>query len=302
MISVQHLEQLAETVEQLEASDQTVGPANSAGGAVARHETSRLLQRLQCLLFPREHPYSECAGSPSRVARLELLGVVIWDLAHQIHHVTAHDCANAATACQELTRALDSATRLSQQLPAIQTTLWSDAQATFDGDPAARDVSEIIATYPGFYATMVYRLAHTLFQAGVPLLPRIMTELAHSQTGIDIHPGATIGSSFFIDHGTGVVIGETCLIGDRVTLYQGVTLGALNFPHDQDGQIIRGQKRHPTIGDDVVIYSGATILGGDTVIGQGSVVGGNVWLTQSIPAYSKVTNQPTIEMRARIRS
>lgn len=298
----QSLEQLAVIVEQLEREELSSGEHDTNGAPVSRREAKHVLQRLQCLLFPREHPHVECQGLPSRVARLELLGVIMWDLAHQIHQVTPHDCSPKDVVCPGLANALRSSSMFGQKLPEIQDTLLTDAKATFDGDPAARDVSEIIATYPGFYATMVYRLAHALFEIRVPLLPRIMTEMAHSQTGIDIHPGAHIGSSFFIDHGTGVVIGETCVIGDRVTLYQGVTLGALNFPHDQNGEIIRGQKRHPTIGDDVVIYSGATILGGDTRIGAGSVIGGNVWLTQSVPDHSKVTNQPTVEMRARMRS
>src|SRR5436305_3684975 len=142
--------------------------------------------------------------------------------------------------------------------------------------------------YPAIFATTIYRLAHVLHLQGLPLLPRIMTEHAHSVTGIDIHPGATIGDGFFIDHGTGVVIGETTLIGNRVKLYQGVTLGALSFAMDQEGRMIRGKKRHPTIEDDVVIYAGATILGGETVIGRGSVIGGNVWLTHSVPPGTRV--------------
>jgi serine O-acetyltransferase len=146
----------------------------------------------------------------------------------------------------------------------------------------------VIFAYPAVYAISVYRIAHELRRNGVPLLPRIMTEHAHSRTGIDIHPGATIGQAFFIDHGTGVVIGETTLIGDRVKLYQGVTIGALSFARDTEGHVIRGKKRHPTIEDDVVVYSGATILGGDTVIGKGSVVGGNVWLTRSVPPHTRV--------------
>ena len=147
-------------------------------------------------------------------------------------------------------------------------------------------------SYPSLHAVAIYRLAHELHELGVPLLPRIMTEHAHARTGIDIHPGATIGRRFFIDHGTGVVIGETTVIGDRVQLYQGVTLGALSFPRGADGKLLRGQKRHPTIEDDVTIYAGATILGGETVIGRGSVIGGNVWLTESVPANTRVQIKP----------
>lgn len=175
------------------------------------------------------------------------------------------------------------------KLPMVREMLEDDVQAAFDGDPAAKSLDEIIFSYPCLVAISIYRLAHELFEQGIPLIPRMMTEYAHSITGIDIHPGARIGRSFFIDHGTGVVIGETCEIGSNVKLYQGVTLGALSFPKDERGKIIRGIKRHPTIEDDVTIYAGATILGGQTIIGKGSVVGGNVWLTHSIPPYTKVT-------------
>jgi len=175
-----------------------------------------------------------------------------------------------------------------RKLVDVRKRLSHDVQAGFDGDPAAKSIDEVIFAYPAIFAITVYRLAHELHLQGIPLLPRIMTEHAHSITGIDIHPGATIGSGFFIDHGTGVVIGETTHIGNRVKLYQGVTLGALSFPTDDEGQMIRGKKRHPTIEDDVVIYAGATILGGATVIGRGSVIGGNVWLTRSVPPHTRV--------------
>ncbi|MBU2551663.1 MAG: serine acetyltransferase, partial [Proteobacteria bacterium] len=165
--------------------------------------------------------------------------------------------------------------------------LADDIRAAIEGDPAAGSPDVIIFSYPGLFAITVYRLAHVLNHLDVPLLPRIMTEFAHSQTGIDIHPGAHIGGSFFIDHGTGVVIGQTCVIGDRVRLYQGVTLGALSLPRDA-GRSLKDTKRHPTIEDDVTIYSGATILGGQTVIGARSVIGGNVWLTESVPPDTKV--------------
>lgn len=174
------------------------------------------------------------------------------------------------------------------KLPAVREMLEEDVQAAFDGDPAAKGLDEVIFSYPCLVAISIHRLAHELFVQGVPLIPRMMTEYAHSVTGIDIHPGAKIGRSFFIDHGTGVVIGETCEIGNNVKIYQGVTLGALSFPKDERGKIIRGIKRHPTIEDDVTIYAGATILGGQTIIGKGSIVGGNVWLTHSIPPYTKV--------------
>lgn len=175
-----------------------------------------------------------------------------------------------------------------ESLPRLRRMLAKDIQAAYDGDPAAGCIDEIILSYPAAYAITAYRAAHELHKMGVPLLPRMLTEIAHSRTGIDIHPGARIGESFFIDHGTGVVIGETTIIGDNVKLYQGVTLGALSFPKDEKGRLIRGHKRHPTIENDVVIYAGATILGGDTVIGRGSIIGGNVWLTESVPPGSRV--------------
>lgn len=175
-----------------------------------------------------------------------------------------------------------------ESIPELRFILSLDVKAAFEGDPAARSFDEIIFSYPGVYAVLVYRIAHKLWKLDVPLIPRIMTEHAHTITGIDIHPGAEIGHSFFIDHGTGVVVGETSTIGNNVKLYQGVTLGAISFPKNASGKIIRGAKRHPTIGDNVVIYSGATILGGSTVVGEGSVIGGNVWLTHSIAPHSKV--------------
>ncbi len=175
-----------------------------------------------------------------------------------------------------------------RSLPEVAALLNTDLQAAYEGDPAARSTEEIMLAYPAFEAISMYRLAHVLYTLGVPLIPRIMTEAAHSKTGIDIHPGATVGPYFFIDHGTGVVIGETCNIGDHVKLYQGVTLGARSFALDEDGNPVKGIKRHPDIGNRVIIYANATILGGDTVIGDGSVIGGSVWLTKSVPPNSTV--------------
>lgn len=175
------------------------------------------------------------------------------------------------------------------RLSVVREMLTDDVQAAFDGDPAAKNVDETIFCYPGLLAISVQRMAHELHNQNVPLLPRIMTEYAHGKTGIDIHPGAKLGRRFFIDHGTGVVIGETTEIGDNVKVYQGVTLGALAPAY---GQMLRGEKRHPTIEDDVVIYAGATILGGNTVIGRGSVIGGNVFITESVPPNNQVTQEP----------
>ena len=180
-----------------------------------------------------------------------------------------------------------------QKLPEIRRMLETDAQAAYEGDPAATSRMEVVLAYPGMYAVTVHRLAHELYRLKVPIIPRVMSELAHSKTGIDIHPGATIGERFFIDHGTGVVIGETTVIGNNVKVYQGVTLGALSFPKDAGtGMLMKGHKRHPNVEDNVVIYAGATILGGDTVIGHDSEIGGNVWLMESIPPYSRVYNKP----------
>jgi serine O-acetyltransferase len=187
---------------------------------------------------------------------------------------------------------------LLRALPELRLMLEQDVQAAFEGDPAAKSYQEIIFCYPGLEAVSVYRIAHQMLLLGVPLIPRMMTEHAHSKTGIDIHPGARIGTGFFIDHGTGVVIGETCDIGRHVKLYQGVTLGALSFPRDAAGNIIRGMKRHPTLEDDVVVYANATILGGDTVIGHNAVVGSSVWLTHGVGPYTVVTiEKPSLRIK-----
>lgn len=178
--------------------------------------------------------------------------------------------------------------KILQSLEGIRDVLETDIQAAYDGDPAARSKTEIMLAYPGFEAISIFRIAHLLHTMDIPYIPRIMTEYAHNHTGIDIHPGATIGKYFFIDHGTGVVIGETTVIGEHVKLYQGVTLGAKSFPVGEDGKPVKGVDRHPKIGNNVVIYAGATILGGDTFIGDNSTIGGNVWLTHSVPANSTI--------------
>jgi serine O-acetyltransferase len=210
-------------------------------------------------------------------------------LTQQITRALRHDCK-----ARELERDFEAeaqviAVRLLDCLPELRRVLADDVQAAFDGDPAAKNLDEILFCYPGVAAITVFRIAHELLHLGVPLISRMMTEYAHGKTGIDIHPGATIGRRFFIDHGTGVVIGETSHIGDDVKIYQGVTLGALSFPRDDDGQIVRGQKRHPTIEDGVVIYANATILGGKTVIGHHSVIGSSAWITRSLAPHTVVT-------------
>ncbi len=193
-----------------------------------------------------------------------------------------HDCGHKCG---------DAALKLMQRLPQIRETMKKDVEAAYNGDPAAKCFDEIILSYPGVKAIGIQRLAHVLYESGVPLIPRMMTEYAHSETGIDIHPGATLGEGVFIDHGTGVVIGETAIVGSNVRIYQGVTLGAGNFPKNACGMLIKGLKRHPTVGNNVTIYSGASVLG-DITIGDDSVIGGNVWLTESLPCGTKITALP----------
>ena len=179
------------------------------------------------------------------------------------------------------------------RLPEVKRLVQTDVQAAYEGDPAATSPMEVVMAYPGLYAVSIHRLAHELYNFKVPIIPRIMSEIAHSRTGIDIHPGATIGERFFIDHGTGVVIGETTVIGRNVKLYQGVTLGAKSFQKDPEtGALVKGIKRHPNVEDNVVIYAGATILGGDTTIGHDSEIGGSVWIIKSVPPNSRVYNKP----------
>ena len=209
-------------------------------------------------------------------------------LAEQVTLSIRHEClryGHPCIQCEE--RGQLESIRFIEAMPELRTMLATDVRASYEGDPAAKSYDEIIFSYPGLFAITVYRIAHQLHEQDIPLVPRIMSEYAHNLTGIDIHPGAHIGHSFFIDHGTGVVIGETSRIGDRVRIYQGVTIGALSVPADTV-EALRNQKRHPTVEDEVVIYANATILGGDTVIGARSVIGGNVWLTHSIPPDTEV--------------
>ncbi|MBI2390475.1 MAG: serine acetyltransferase [Deltaproteobacteria bacterium] len=195
------------------------------------------------------------------------------------------------TVCRSEGRGL--AREFLDRLPALRALLLEDVQAAYDGDPAALNADEIILAYPGLLAVTVYRIAHELHQLGVPMMPRIMTEWAHTHTGADIHPGATIGRAFFLDHATGAVIGETTVIGDRVKLYQGVTLGALSIARDERGRVIRGTKRHPTVEDDVTIYANATVLGGKTTVGRAALVGGGVFLTRTVPPGARVAGKAT---------
>ena len=220
-------------------------------------------------------------------------------LTQQIARTIRHDHDPQAGALDIEALAQQKTIELLTKLPELRYVLEQDAESAFLGDPAAKSHHEIVFCYPGLEAITVYRIAHELLLLGVPLIPRMMTEHAHSKTGIDIHPGARIGPGFFIDHGTGVVIGETCDIGKNVKLYQGVTLGALSFPRDAAGNIIRGMKRHPTLEDDVVVYANATILGGDTVVGHHAVVGSSVWLTHGVEPYTVVTlEKPSLRIKS----
>ncbi|NLA53296.1 MAG: serine acetyltransferase [Clostridiales bacterium] len=238
-----------------------------------RREIVRIIRDLQTTLFPRYFP------NP-RVDRPE-------DLLSQIHRRLMEQAALALPFSEPFDcDASCIGERLIQKLPSIKQTLLTDIEGIYQGDPAATSFDEVVICYPGFYATMIYRLAHELYLLKLPLIPRIMTEYAHEKTGIDIHAGASIGEHFCIDHGTGVVIGETARLGHHVKLYQGVTIGAKSFELDEAGYPVKGIKRHPDIGNHVVIYANATILGGDTTIGDNSVIGGNVWLTHSVPKNS----------------
>ncbi|WP_302658857.1 serine O-acetyltransferase [uncultured Dysosmobacter sp.] len=237
-----------------------------------RSQMIRLLELLRSILYPDvfdELEEEHTAADLEAMARQQLLEVL-----RRVY--------------QEPPKYEDVADALFAKLPAIRETLETDIQAGYEGDPAATCPEEVMLAYPAFEAISIFRIAHELYLLKVPMLPRMMTEYAHSLTGIDIHPGATIGPYFFIDHGTGVVIGETTVIGEHVKLYQGVTLGAKSFAVQADGTLVKGNKRHPNIGSNVVIYAGATILGGDTYIGDNCVIGGNVWLTHSVESGKRV--------------
>lgn len=222
-------------------------------------------------------------------------------LTEQIARALKHDCMLRGGTVEDFEKlGQRKAVEFLDTLPELRVSLADDVQAAFDGDPASAGPVEVVFCYPGLEAVTIHRLAHELHKLSIPLIPRLMTEHAHSKTGIDIHPGATIGRRFFIDHGTGVVIGETCQIGDNVKIYQGVTLGALSFPKDAAGNIIRGKKRHPTLENDVVVYASATILGGDTVIGHHSVIGSSVWLTESVNPFTMVSmEKPKLQFRGK---
>ncbi len=247
-----------------------------------------IIHRFKRLLFPGYFYSGRLDPANLKYSMGQSVSVLFDLLSEQVANSIRHDCfryKRECTDCGERGQAI--ALDILDSVPSLRKAMAADVTGAYEGDPAAKSTDEIIFSYPGLFAIMVYRIAHKIFEHKVPLLPRIMSEYAHSITGIDIHPGATIGKSFVIDHGTGIVIGETTKIGNSVRIYQGVTLGAHSLPKETVGKL-RWEKRHPTIEDDVIIYAGTTILGGDTVIGARSVIGGNVWLTKSVPPDTKV--------------
>ena len=254
-----------------------------------RDKILEILDLLIEVLFPGYTGKRTVTKSNIKYVVIDILYHVYTELSEQIERAYKYRCRMEKCDtgdCRQMARS--AAEYLLTQLPKIRRFLKGDVGAAFDGDPAAKSYEEIVLSYPCIIAIATYRIAHELYMKQVPLIPRIMTECAHAQTGIDIHPGAKIGKNFFIDHGTGVVIGETTVIGENVKIYQGATLGALSFPKDERGRIIKGGKRHPTIKDNVTIYAEATILG-DVVIGKDAVIGGNVWIKQSVPPGVTVT-------------
>ncbi|MCD7814740.1 MAG: serine acetyltransferase [Lachnospiraceae bacterium] len=263
-----------------------------------RAEIVDILEEIRCLLFPGFLEMKNLNRDSIGYHVGELLENVQYRLRKQVARALYHS-ENAPESPQEAdTRAKEIVRAFLLTIPSLRAILATDVQAAYDGDPAAFNTDEVVLSYPGVFAITVNRIAHELHKLGVPLIPRMMTEYAHNLTGIDIHPGATIGEYFFIDHGTGVVVGETTEIGKRVKIYQGVTLGALST---RGGQSLRNKKRHPTLEDDVTVYSGASILGGETVIGEGAIIGSNAFITSSVPARTRVSiKNPELQFKGRV--
>lgn len=266
---------------------------NNILNIATRAQVITMLKELRSLILPGIYEREPVNSALLKSYNDEKIKHLAASLNSLVENIFMHECGGEdAGGCLE--RAEQITIKIFEGLPDIRDLLDTDIRAAYEGDPAAKSYEEIVLSYPSLEAISIYRIAHLIDRLGVPVVPRIMTEYAHKNTGIDIHPGAQIGNSFFIDHGTGVVIGETCTIGNHVKLYQGVTLGAKSFPLDENGNPIKGIKRHPDIEDNVIIYSGATILGGNTRIGHDSIIGGNVWLTESVPPCSSVFNaQPS---------
>ncbi len=265
-------------------------------GFPSRHALARVVDQLGATLFPIRLGPPELTPESEDAFVVTSLATALPLLTAQLRMELAYRSATRAPDAELDALATRITSRFAARLPAIRRLLDTDVEAAYAGDPAARSVDEVLLCYPGVTAIMHHRIAHELYRLGAPLIARILAEIAHSRTGIDIHPGAQIGEGFFIDHGTGVVIGQTAIIGDRVRIYQAVTLGARSFHTDEAGNLVKDEPRHPIIEDDVTIYSGATILGRIT-IGKGSVIGGNVWITASIPPGSRVRqHRPTVDI------
>jgi serine O-acetyltransferase len=259
----------------------------------SQHTMVRILDDFMTVLFPTFFARTKLTTANIRYVVGDTLHSLYANLTEQVNQSLVYVCRKEKECPVDVCRmrAVTVAKELLENVPAIKELLSGDIRAAYEGDPASKGYEEIVLSYPCVYAVATYRISHELYVRGVPLIPRMMSEHAHSKTGVDIHPGARIGKNFFIDHGTGVVIGETCEIGDNVRIYQGVTLGGQRIGRD-DVSKLRGKKRHPTIKDNVIIYAGATILGGETVIGEGAVIGGNVWITSSIPSDTTVVIAP----------
>jgi serine O-acetyltransferase len=270
----------------------------------SREAIEEILQSVLDLMYPGYFGRRDLSAENLDAHVAELVESLVPKLEREMEHCLCYGREREAglpefAGCAP--RAHELADIFMSRLPEIRSLLIRDVQAAFDGDPAATNLDEVILAYPGVLAVSVYRIAHALYDLGVPMMARIMTDWAHSRTGADIHPGASIGAAFFIDHATGVVIGETTVIGERVKLYQGVTLGALSFPRDANGQIIRGRKRHPTVESGSTLYANATVLGGNTVVGADSVIGGSVFLTHSVPPRSRVSlKEPELRLGTRV--
>lgn len=283
---------LSQLVENLSNPEGAMAHIRPSGGRQhvlpSRERIVELTENLRSILFPGYFGREELNFNNTTFHIGALLDKVKRLLVQQIQRIIIYQNEDLETG---KSASADEAEQITDtflsRLPQIQQLLATDVKAAYERDPAAKSHAETVFCYPGIIGITNHRIAHEFYQLGVPLLPRIISEYAHSSTGIDIHPGARIGREFFMDHGTGIVIGETCIIGERVRIYQGVTLGARNFPADENGNLVKGIQRHPIVEDDVVIYGGANILGRIT-IGSGSVIGGNVWLTRSVPAGSKV--------------
>jgi serine O-acetyltransferase len=264
-----------------------------------QQEIHDIINRLMEIVFPGFSGVQNYSLKTISFNIGNILTEIYSELHDQVSRSLSYECGkNHCDNCDVPAKTEEAVKALLNAIPEIRETMKLDIAAAFNGDPAAATIDEIVVSYPGIKAITIQRFSHVLYHHKVPLIPRMMTEYAHSVTGIDIHPGAHLEKGIFIDHGTGVVIGETAIIGNNVKIYQGVTLGALSFPKDACGMIIKGARRHPTIEDDVTIYAGATVLG-NIVIGKGSIIGGNVWMTESVPAGSKISMAPP-ELRKRI--